>query len=622
MPDIHSSNDQFIEKSIEEIRAVISTQPLDAIRLGENLISDCKRNGNEKLEAYLYHVMGVAYYKTEKCKEALDWYTQSLWIRQKIKDEKGQSLTQNNIGLVYHKMGLWDDALEYFLRALALKEKINDPTSIGTTLINLSEIYLRKSDFIEASNVLYKALAIYEKLNDSNSTAMIFQNIGLAHKLQGDYEYALKMYFQSLEIEKNTNDYIRLMELYNNIGVVYYETNQFELAKKNFQEALLLGEAHNYKTGITFSLINLSNVFKQEKKYNEATVYLERCIELCKQTNNISEQITATFNLGSIYQEMKEHVQAETLLLNALELAIKHQSRDLESNLYQSLSLLYENAGNLVKAIEYHKKYSESKDKLLNVENTKALNELKTKYEVEKKEQESEIHRLKSIELKEALDSLTIEKNRSEELLLNILPYSIANELKTNGKVKARNYEQTTVIFIDVRNFTKHSMTHSPEELVAEIDACFGLFDDITEKYPIEKIKTIGDAYLCVSGIPEKVENNAEVIIMAALDMKAALNSYYKEKDEHSIKFDFRFGVHSGPLIAGVVGKKKFEYDIWGDTVNTAARMEQSGEIGQINISEETYQLVKDKFICIPRGKQEAKNKGMVNMYFVEGRLV
>ena len=214
---------------------------------------------------------------------------------------------------------------------------------------------------------------------------------------------------------------------------------------------------------------------------------------------------------------------------------------------------------------------------------------------------------------------LQFEKQKSDDLLLNILPEEVANELKETGKTRPRSYELVTVMFTDFKDFTLQSEKLSPEELVTLVDTCFKKFDEIITKYDLEKIKTIGDAYLCVSGLPNPDEHNAANVVRAAQEILIFVESLQKEAAKYNnCYFDIRIGIHSGPLVAGVVGHKKFAYDIWGDTVNTAARMEQNSDTNRINISQNTYELVKDDFNCTFRGKQHAKNKGMVDMYFVE----
>ena len=213
------------------------------------------------------------------------------------------------------------------------------------------------------------------------------------------------------------------------------------------------------------------------------------------------------------------------------------------------------------------------------------------------------------------------ERERSDDLLKNILPANIAEELKESGKAKAQRYENATVMFSDFKNFTKISEQLSPEDLVKELDICFRGFDQIISQYDVEKIKTIGDAYMVASGLTDRYSVPVD-IIKAAMDMQEFLEDLKKEKIRQGLPyFEARIGIHSGPVVAGVVGLNKFAYDIWGDTVNIAARMEANCEPGQINISEETYRLVKYNFNCHYRGKINAKNKGHIDMYYVENKV-
>ncbi|MBI1287923.1 MAG: hypothetical protein GC178_10120 [Flavobacteriales bacterium] len=209
--------------------------------------------------------------------------------------------------------------------------------------------------------------------------------------------------------------------------------------------------------------------------------------------------------------------------------------------------------------------------------------------------------------------------NRSEELLLNILPAETAEELKAKGHVDAKRIDEATVLFTDFKGFTKLSELMSPEQLVAEINECFSEFDRIMERHQVEKIKTIGDAYMAAGGLPSPNETHAINVVNAALEIQRFMANHANEKEAAGVPFfEIRIGVNTGPVVAGIVGIKKFAYDIWGDTVNTAARMESSGEVGRVNISEQTYQLVKDRFVCTYRGKVAAKGKGEISMYFVE----
>lgn len=218
-------------------------------------------------------------------------------------------------------------------------------------------------------------------------------------------------------------------------------------------------------------------------------------------------------------------------------------------------------------------------------------------------------------------NKLSKEKNRSDALLLNILPAKIAEELKNKGHADARDFKKASVLFTDFVAFTEGSEKLSAKELVEEINSCFGAFDRITEKYKIEKIKTIGDAYMAVGGIPVPTAESVENTVLAALEMQEFITNRRAKKDaKNKISFEMRIGIHTGPVVAGIVGIKKFQYDIWGDTVNTASRLESNSQPGKVNISQATYELLKhtSKFRFEGRGKIKAKGKGEIEMWFVE----
>ena len=210
-------------------------------------------------------------------------------------------------------------------------------------------------------------------------------------------------------------------------------------------------------------------------------------------------------------------------------------------------------------------------------------------------------------------------QQRTEELLLNILPKETAEELRETGTTTAKAFDAVTVLFTDFENFTLISKKMNAQDLVNEIHYCYSAFDTIITRHGLEKIKTIGDSYMCASGLPVKKTTHAVDAVAAALEI---CDFIQQEKQKRLVSglpfFEIRIGLHSGPVVAGIVGLKKFAYDIWGGTVNTASRLESSGQTGKVNISGSTYELVKEQFTCVYRGKVEAKNIGEIDMYFVE----
>lgn len=221
-------------------------------------------------------------------------------------------------------------------------------------------------------------------------------------------------------------------------------------------------------------------------------------------------------------------------------------------------------------------------------------------------------------EVKKANEDLELEKKRSDELLLNVLPFETAEELKRTGKASPKQYELTSILFTDFINFSQIAENITPEQLVTNLDDYFIKFDSIINKYNLEKIKTIGDAYMCAGGIPAANKSNPFTVVLAGLEIQKYMKELrVKTEDSDNPSWKLRLGIHSGELVTGVVGEKKFAYDIWGDSVNTASRIESAGEAEKVNISGSTFNIIKDYFDCSYRGKIKVKNKGEIDMYFV-----
>lgn len=392
-------------------------------------------------------------------------------------------------------------------------------------------------------------------------------------------------------------------------------------------EAAKISENLNYKTGMARSYEQLTTIYKtldyqlKYMRYKSKAILIDRGGELKKQEDKIKQQKEEA---EKIKKELEVLAQDNTIskeIIEQKEKALNEASEQLIIMTEETERLANRNKllvqDQQIKKMEVYRQKMQ-KYFLISMLGVLAILAL-VMFKLFKTKQKT------AYELREKNEIITLEKKRSDDLLLNILPLETANELKINGKATARHYEMATVLFTDFKDFTILSETLSPIDLVDVIDMCFCAFDTIIEKHGIEKIKTIGDAYLCVDGIahdiPEGYKHNPSNAIDAAFEILDFMEKTYKKREAEGLPFfKIRIGLNSGPLVAGVVGRKKFAYDIWGDTVNTAARMEQNSEPGKINITAKTHSMVKDKYNFTHRGKIEAKNKGNIEMYFVDSK--
>lgn len=421
------------------------------------------------------------------------------------------------------------------------------------------------------------------------------------------------------------------------------------LASKEFaHEAAKLSEAANYKVGMARSYEQLTLIYKtldyqiHYVKWKAKAALVPRGEEIKEQQKELEKQNERIANQQEAMKKQEEEIAKKRQEAERIKREIDLLAKDNTQNkglIEQKQKELQQTEAALTETTKEMEVLNEEKERLA-MQNKLLEQDTKIKeMEVKTKRAQNKfllvsmggvlllllflfnLYRTKQRTARELAEKNKIieeEKKRSDELLLNILPFETANELKATGKASAQNYENVTVLLSDFKDFTKVGEKLTPKELVDEIDYCFSAFDSIMEKYGIEKIKTIGDAYLCAKGLPTGSDHDPHAVILAAKDIIDFMDKMKTDREkEGKTAFSIRIGIHTGPLVAGVVGKKKFAYDIWGDTVNTAARMEQMSEPGKINVSEATYNLVKDKFAFISRGKIEAKNKGEMEMYFL-----
>jgi adenylate cyclase len=578
--------------------------------------------------------------------------SKSKILRQKAK-------VYNTMGLIYLNQGINSEALKKFSNAFNIWEEIRDKQGIAYYHINVGVLNNNQGNYPEALKNYFASLKLFEELGDKNGKGSSLGNIGNIYTIQGNYTEALKYFQKSIKVMEEIGDKINIAGFYNNIGSVYHKEKNNPEALKNYLSALKFFKEAGYKKGIAITYNNIGKIHYDQGNYSEALKYFFSSLKIRIELGEKSGIAQSYQNIGLIYSKQKKYNEASQYLKKGLSLGKEIGSLDIINTSYFELATLDSALGNFKQALEHYKMYVTTRDSMFNNENTRKLMQSQMQYDFDKKQLEDSLanekdKRQKEISFKEAIHKKNSERNiflfgglailvisgglwsrlryirrstsviqkekeRSENLLLNILPYEVAVELKQTGQCKAKKYSMVTVMFTDFKDFTKVSEKVSAELMVEELNFCFSSFDAILQKYKVEKIKTVGDAYLCASGLPVLNHTHAIDLVTAAIEIRDFMLARRKEKEaKGEIPFEIRIGIHTGPVVAGIVGIKKFSYDIWGDTVNLAARMESSGEAGKVNISGATYEHVKDKFNCTYRGKIEAKNKGEIDMYFVE----
>jgi class 3 adenylate cyclase/Tfp pilus assembly protein PilF len=582
-------------------------------------LSHARRLSYATGEAQALTLAGNTASRQHNYNEALGYYREALRIRMHLDDKHAAGHIQAKMGNTELRSGNYDSALNHYNKALDLLSGYNDELIIADINANSGLIYSVQGNYTRALKSHLQSLAIYERLHETMRIASACSNIGLIYTEQQNYTEALKMSERALNIYEKSNNLGLVSDILVNIGIVYQEQEQYDKALEAHKRALSLYENMGDNARIATTYSNIGNVYKKQGNNESALDFYNRSLFLFEKVNDKRGLVQSYNNLGELYYELGNNKEAHRYLKSAVELAEDSGLKNQLRKAYEYISVLYARAQSYEEAYKYHILYTKLDKEISNAEIAGQMAQIALRHEIEQKERDAEMERIKNIELQKAYDLIENEKKRSEELLLNILPEEVSQELKEFGKTKARSFDIVTVLFADIKGFTKISEQLSAEEIVSGIDQYFEVFDLIVEKHGIEKIKTIGDAYLCVSGMPIADPLHAERMITVAREFIKAVTAIKEERTAQGKQsFDFRIGIHSGPVVAGVVGIKKFAYDIWGDTVNTASRMQSNSEPNRINISESTYRLIQHKIDCLYRGEIEAKNKGKLKMYFVD----
>jgi class 3 adenylate cyclase len=557
-----------------------------------------------------------------------------IYQKDTVKGEAQLDLLRN---LAFNELRNLNLSLQYAEELIRLAKEQGNGRYLHAGYYQKGNSETRLGNLDEALKAYFNALEVAKKIKRISTQGADYGAIADVYAESKDHSNAMLYFHQAISTLRNTEDTIALASMILNAGDELRETANYDSALIYFNESKKIFEKKNYLIGVAYSLGNTGMVYAAQGKDGLASQNMNKAIMILQQQGDYYPICVYLISISDIYTKKGDPQKALEYALHSLELAKQHGLKEQIADANHKLSELYQQAGNTAASYQYYKNYIIYRDSVVNLNTIQKMADMRTNYEVSQKE--VQVNLLKQQKRNQwtmmvalfIILGLTIgilalvyrfykkiakEEKRSENLLLNILPAETARELKQNGRIEAVKFEEVTVLFSDFVQFTLEAEKVNPELLVKSIDYYFKGFDEIMQRHGLEKIKTIGDSYMCAGGLPVPDADHAKHVILAAREMITLVTDAFHKNDGLN-HFKIRIGVHTGPVVAGVVGIKKWQYDIWGDTVNIASRLEGNSLPGRVNLSESTYQKIKDEFPCEFRGEINVKNHESVKMYFL-----
>jgi len=584
----------------------------EALRLSEKYnIPQQIGNSNNGLALY-YSSIG----ESEK---ALEHFEKALFYFEKIGSKIGIGSVFHNIATIYRIFGENDKALEFLGRALLLFEEINHKEFKANALSSIGGVFFGLSDYTKALEYFTKSLYIYEEIAFKVGISHALENIAHVYNSLFDISKALEYYEKSLQISKEIGSKERIASNIHNIGTVYVNLLDYTRAIEYYEKSLHINEEIGNKNGIADNLGNIGAVYKELSEYQKALKYCSNSLQIFEENGNKKGIASNLVYIGSIYTVDESPLfnvkKAEDYLQNALKLAEEIGEKEIIKGVYEKLHTLRLNQEQYKEALELHLKSVALEKEILSNEAKKQADS----FHIQRKLAEQEIQ-------------MAEERGRllgRESILRNILPDSVTDRLVNGENPIADHFETASVLFMDLVGFTTLATIAPPKQLVYLLDAIFQKADEVVETYGLEKIKTIGDGYLAVANVTSPLENHQHSTALAALQLLETMRDFVVNIPsdlgdtnwiENMKDIEIRIGIHTGEVVAGIIGKNKYTYDLWGDAVNIASRMESNSKAGRIHISEEFAKSIEQypEFSLIPRGIINIKGKGTMNTFWLE----
>lgn len=561
-------------------------------------------------------------YRFSEIDSGLHYAERSIELSKKINDAKRQVDALDIKGFILLEAGDIAGSLSCQLEGLKILEKNPDIKRMASILNRIGNIYMELAEYLTAIKYYNQSLNYFNSVNLIVDVHNELSNIGNVYELMGKLDSARIYHNKVYEFSLTNTDRNELT-----YGEMYARMGNMENASGNYQEALAhhrigIKEANfdNDVRNITLNYLQMAKVYSQLQQIDSSIFYARKTIE----TGTSIEFKKAIFEGSTLLAKLFKREEQPDSALFYLELANTYKDSLYGIKTFQKLQLI--NLNEQRRQQDLQRENEELKDfyrmaVFLILLTVAFIIAIILWFNNKNQKKSNRLLKSQKEQIEASHQELRVEKKKSDDLLLNILPAEIAAELKENGKAKAKSINMVSVLFSDFKDFTVASTNLNAHDLVTEINICFAAFDATMSKYGIEKIKTIGDAYMAAGGLPVPSDDSVKNTVLAALEMQSFISQRRSDMGHKRLSaFEMRLGIHTGPVVAGIVGEKKFQYDLWGDTVNTASRLESNGEAAKVNISHDTYELLKDdpQFSFESRGKIKAKGKGEIEMWFVE----
>jgi len=609
-----------IKQAIETLENLWKTSRFsEAMTVANELLEQQELFEDVESLVKVYNILGVISLSLSDYSNALEYYYKALTINEEIGNKNYISANLGNIGNVYNGLSEYPKALEYYYKSLQIVEENGNKSGIAANFGNIGNVFQNLSDFPKALEFHEKALLINEEMGNKNYIATNLRNIGIVYNDLSDYPKSLEYLEKALNIDEEIGNKVGISANLGNMGLTYENLKDYLKALEYHLKSLHIDEEIGNKAGIAATLGNIGSVYWNLSNYPKSLEYSEKALQINEEIGSKVGVSINLLNIGVVFSKKESSYyngkKAEEYLHSSLKLAEEIGAKDILKELYEQLYMLRLNEERYKEALEC---------KLNSISLEKEIQSIEAKKQAER----FDIDR-KSAEREK---QIVIERTRYEEreiILRNILPDSVTDRLVKGENPIADHFDSASVLFMDLVGFTTLASIAPPKQLVYLLDAIFQKADDLIENYGLEKIKTIGDGYLAVANVTTPLEDHQKATAQAALHLLETMKDFVVKiptdlGDTEWIKdmndLEIRIGIHTGEVVAGIIGENKYTYDLWGDAVNVASRMESNSEAGRIHISDSFAKSIEQhpEFNLIPRGEITIKGKGLMKTYWLE----